>query len=84
MEKKIIKKGVEKITTTPKKAVAAVWTCPMHPEVKSDKPGKCPKCGMTLIPVMETPAEKSGRQERGSVERESVTNIGAASEARQP
>jgi hypothetical protein len=28
---------------------AAVYTCPMHPEVKSDKPGKCPKCGMTLV-----------------------------------
>ncbi|MFQ6070303.1 MAG: heavy metal-binding domain-containing protein [Candidatus Aminicenantales bacterium] len=25
-----------------------VYTCPMHPEVKSDKPGKCPKCGMNL------------------------------------
>lgn len=26
-----------------------VYTCPMHPEVISDKPGKCPKCGMTLV-----------------------------------
>lgn len=25
------------------------YTCPMHPEVKVDKPGKCPKCGMDLI-----------------------------------
>ena len=27
----------------------AVYTCPMHPEVISDKPGKCPKCGMDLV-----------------------------------
>ena len=26
-----------------------VYTCPMHPDVISDRPGICPKCGMTLI-----------------------------------
>lgn len=26
-----------------------IYTCPMHPEVKSNKPGKCPKCGMDLV-----------------------------------
>ena len=26
-----------------------VYTCPMHPEVQMDKPGKCPKCGMQLV-----------------------------------
>ena len=26
-----------------------IYTCPMHPEVTSDKPGKCPKCGMSLV-----------------------------------
>lgn len=30
---------------------ATRYTCSMHPEVVSDKPGKCPKCGMNLTPV---------------------------------
>lgn len=28
---------------------AAVYYCPMDPEIVSDKPGKCSKCGMDLI-----------------------------------
>ena len=31
------------------KEAAKTYTCSMHPEVISDKPGKCPKCGMELI-----------------------------------
>ena len=27
------------------------YTCPMHPEVIKDAPGKCPKCGMELVPL---------------------------------
>ena len=26
----------------------AVYTCPMHPDVKASAPGRCPKCGMML------------------------------------
>jgi hypothetical protein len=29
-----------------------IYTCPMHPEIRQDKPGKCPKCGgMKLVPL---------------------------------
>lgn len=29
-----------------------IYTCPMHPEIRWDHPGNCPKCGMTLEPLM--------------------------------
>ena len=31
-------------------AKPAVYVCPMDPEVRQDRPGPCPKCGMTLEP----------------------------------
>jgi hypothetical protein len=41
---------VPDVTQTKKVKPAKVqYTCPMHPEVLSSKPGKCPKCGMTLV-----------------------------------
>ena len=30
---------------------AVTYVCPMHPEVISDEPGKCPVCGMKLLPA---------------------------------
>lgn len=38
-----------KQTQTP---TGTIYTCPMHPEVRLDHPGSCPKCGMTLEPVL--------------------------------
>ena len=38
----------------PSSAAAAVYTCPMHPEVRQDRPGACPRCGMALEPLLPT------------------------------
>jgi RND family efflux transporter MFP subunit len=38
-------------TTDTAPAKKQLYTCPMHPDVISDKPGKCPKCGMDLVPI---------------------------------
>lgn len=50
-----------------------IYTCPMHPEIQSSKPGNCPKCGMKLVvqkkknvqpkkaaPVKKSPPAKMG------------------------
>ncbi|BDB30541.1 MULTISPECIES: heavy metal translocating P-type ATPase [Cupriavidus] len=29
-----------------------IYTCPMHPEIRQDHPGNCPKCGMALEPLL--------------------------------
>lgn len=33
-----------------------IWTCAMHPQIRMDHPGKCPICGMDLIPLEQTTA----------------------------
>jgi Cu+-exporting ATPase len=34
------------------------YTCPMHPEVRQEGPGDCPKCGMHLVPAEDAPAQE--------------------------
>lgn len=42
------KKQVVKTNTELQKDTV-LYTCTMHPDVKLDKPGKCPQCGMDLV-----------------------------------
>ena len=47
--KKVIKNTEPQRPTPSNNQVEVSYTCPMHPEIHSDKPGNCPKCGMKLI-----------------------------------
>jgi len=42
-----------------------LYVCPMHPEVTSDKPGQCSKCGMDLV-KKETKSDTMKSQKRDS------------------
>jgi Cu(I)/Ag(I) efflux system membrane fusion protein len=42
-----------------KPAGKTIYYCPMHPTYTSDRPGDCPICNMTLVPLAEAAAEKS-------------------------
>jgi hypothetical protein len=49
----------QKKEVQPVKETKVVYTCPMHPSVSRDKPGKCPICGMALVKKdMERPVAK--------------------------
>jgi Cu(I)/Ag(I) efflux system membrane fusion protein len=44
-------KTVNKQEQTTVVGKVTIWTCAMHPQIRMDKPGKCPICGMELIPL---------------------------------
>jgi Cu(I)/Ag(I) efflux system membrane fusion protein len=62
-------------------ATAGQWTCSMHPEVRQNKPGQCPICGMNLIPV-EQLTKLAGLEERAGIETEPVAYRALAKEIR--
>ncbi len=41
-------------------AEAQTWTCSMHPNIQQPRPGKCPICGMDLIPVKASSGNENG------------------------
>jgi len=51
------------LDTPSQKTAPAVWTCSMHPQIKMPKPGKCPLCGMNLIPLESDSNDGGGERE---------------------
>ncbi len=49
---------VQLMPAAPRPAPAALYTCPMHPEIVQVQPGACPKCGMALEPQTATAEEE--------------------------
>jgi len=56
------------------KKQATVFFCPMDPEVKSKKPGNCPKCGMTLQAAS---SEESKKPDAHSADKDDSTVLGS-------
>lgn len=51
-KKKFLQQKSQKAPLTNKKTdEKTIYTCPMHPEIRQDHPGDCPKCGMHLEPL---------------------------------
>jgi cytochrome oxidase Cu insertion factor (SCO1/SenC/PrrC family) len=49
-----------------KKKATVIYSCPMDPEVKSNKPGRCPKCGMNLRPLTGATAGHEGHADEAA------------------
>jgi hypothetical protein len=56
------KRKDEKATHQHQQQQQDVYTCEMHPEVKSNTPGECPKCGMTLALMGESDQIKTSQE----------------------
>ncbi len=53
----LLPRGAAPTASGPEPTAGTIYTCPMHPEVRQDHPGDCPKCGMSLEPLLPTLAD---------------------------
>ncbi len=63
-KKKFQQQKLQKVPPT-----KTIYTCPMHPEVRQDHPGDCPKCGMHLEPLNPTGEKNEDQSEIHSLSR---------------
>lgn len=46
-----IQSGTSTTASTSEGGKETTYTCPMHPQIRQPKPGRCPICGMELVPA---------------------------------
>ncbi|MCB0397348.1 MAG: efflux RND transporter periplasmic adaptor subunit [Flavobacteriales bacterium] len=52
-----------------------IWTCSMHPQIRQSEPGKCPICGMDLIPLNTDHSEENSMEIRMSPTAMQLANV---------
>ena len=71
------------VTPTAKEHKHEIWTCSMDPQVKLDKPGKCPICGMDLILLQTNAAVNDSTTVVLSEDAIQLANVGTTTVSRQ-
>lgn len=49
-----------------------LWTCSMHPQIRMDQPGRCPLCGMDLIPLVQSSSSRQTDNDAVHLSREAA------------
>jgi len=63
-----------KIQTT-QSGKTEIWTCAMHPQIRMPGPGKCPICGMNLIPLNQSEAQADQSELHLTPEAAALANV---------
>lgn len=64
-------------------ATTTYYTCTMHPEIKKDQPGKCPKCGMTLVKKQVKAPARPAKKEPAPLPPEKKMDMGRTEEQKE-
>lgn len=68
-------KTEDKHVVTTQNSKTTIWTCSMHPQIRMSAPGKCPICGMDLIPLVQNDAPVDAGAIRMTKEAAALANV---------